>query len=162
MIRNKETEIENNIIQKNWYSGYIGILDITINNGTNNITILHDNNLNQYLKEKNNNLRNLESDNNIHESDYLDENKNDTSCFIKIDFYQNGKIKNIYLPNDFNVSNIIFIKEIIKLIIPKLSRNLYTKNINEKLEELNYNTEENESEFEIEEEETDISDSTII
>ena len=69
MIRNKETEIENNIIQKNWYSGYIGILDITINNGTNNITILHDNNLNQYLKEKNNNLRNLESDNNIHGTD---------------------------------------------------------------------------------------------
>ena len=139
MIRNKESEIENNLIQKNWYSGYIGILDITINNGTNNMTILHDNNLNEYLKEKTiNNLRNLNSDNNIPETDYLNENQN-TSCFIKIDFYQNGKIKNIYLPNDFEVSNIIFIKEIIKLIIPKLSRNLYTKNINDKLEELKMN-----------------------
>ena len=38
---------------------------------------------------------------------------------------------------------------------------MFQININEKLEELNYNTEENESEFEIEEEETDISDSTI-
>ena len=109
MTRNKEFEIENNIIQKNWYTGYICILDITINNWINKMNIFHDNNLNEYLKEMtNNNLRNLVSNDNIPNTDYLEENQN-ISYFIKIEFYQNGKIKNIYLPKDFLASNIIFI-----------------------------------------------------
>ena len=60
---------------------------------------------------------------------------NDTKCFVKIDFYENGEIKNLFIPKIFIESNMIFIDNIIKLIIPKISPNLYIKNITEKLNE---------------------------
>ena len=44
ILRNKSFEINENI-QKYYFSGYIGIINITINNGTENNLILFDKNL---------------------------------------------------------------------------------------------------------------------
>ena len=160
MIRNKFFEIENNETKKYWYSGYIGILNITINNGTDNINIFYDNDLNKYLnkndRNKNNNLRIL-NESNIIDDTLVNEEENETSCFIKIEFYENGEIKNIFLPQFFTSSNMIFIDNIISLIIPKLSPKLYVDDINNKLIELKYNiddSDEEENEFENEDEDT--------
>ena len=128
LIRNKsdELEIKDNYI-KNIYIGYIGILNITINNGTNDMTIIYDDNLDKIIKEnKNKNLRTLENNQN-----------NNKNCFIKIEFYENGNIKNIFLPDYLDISNMIYINNIIKLIIPKLSPNLYTNDIEKQINELN-------------------------
>ena len=110
ILRNRYFEIENNEILKYWFSGYVGILNITINNGTNNTLILFDNNLNILLNEVDKDqdrfshaFRNLNDNYNysnntdIIEDEYEEENY--TSSFIKIDFYENGEIKNIFLPN---------------------------------------------------------------
>ena len=68
---------------------------------------------------------------------------------MKIEFYESGEIKNIYLPDNCIVSNIIYFENIIKLIIPKISPNLYIKNINDEiLKILNENEDEyNETEY---------------
>ena len=154
ILRNKHFELENNITQKNWFSGYIGILNI-INNGTEDMMIFYDKNLSKYINKESYNKykRNLKSDNTSLNNDYTEEN--DTSCFIKIEFYENGEIKNIYIPNVFIMSNIIFIDNIIKLIIPKIAPKLYTNNITDELTKLNFYSSSNEtiSEFEGEEEE---------
>ena len=154
IIRNKYFEIENNITQKNWFTGYLGILNITINNGTNNMTILYDKKLNDIIKKEKNknklrNLNNEDNSNNLNNDFIVD---NDTHTFIKIDFYENGEIKNIHLPNKFKISNMVFFNNIIKLMIPKLSPDLYSKNITEKLKELNHYSSKSELEFEEEEE----------
>ena len=170
ILRNKYYEIENNEIQKFWYKGYIGILNITINNGTDDIEVFHDTNLSRYINQldkskiiSKNNLRNL----NINSDSIKEENEeknNDTdtetntnaiSSFIKIEFYENGQIKNIYLPKYLIKSNMVFIDNIIKLLIPKLSPSLYIKNIAEKLKELNYHISANVSNSEYEEDNND-------
>ena len=170
ILRNKYYEIENNETQKFWYKGYIGILNITINNGTDDIEVFHDTNLSRYINQldkskiiSKNNLRNL----NINSDSIKEENEeknNDTdtetntnaiSSFIKIEFYENGQIKNIYLPKYLIKSNMVFIDNIIKLLIPKLSPSLYIKNIAEKLKELNYHISANVSNSEYEEDNND-------
>ena len=123
LIRNKsnELEIKKNYI-KNIYIGYIGILNITINNGTNDMMIIYDESLDKIIKEnKNKNLRMLENNQDIDYAQYSNK-----SCFIKIEFYENGNIKNIFIPDYLDISNMIYINNIIKLIIPKLSPNLYS------------------------------------
>lgn len=168
IIRNKYYEIKNNATKKYWFTGYIGILNITINNGSDDTIILYDKNLNQLLNEVdknqqkfNNNLRHLNESNNTiddenEEYEYLE--RNNTSSFIKINFYENGEIIDIFLPDKFLSSNMIFIENIIKLIIPKLSPNLFIKNITSKLNELKSQTVEESDFIDIEEEE-DYSDS---
>ena len=67
--------------------------------------------------------RNLISDNTSLNNDYTEEN--DTSCFIKIEFYENGEIKNILYPfKNFSLDYYQYIKDYINLIIPKISSNL--------------------------------------
>ena len=151
-IRNKHFEVENNVTKKNWYTGYIGILNITINNGTDDMVIFYDKNLNKYIN-KVNNIRNLNSDNINLNQKYTDEN--DTACFIKIEFYENGEIKNIFIPKIFLMSNMLFIDNIIKLIIPKISPDLYTNNITDELIKLKIYSNESESSSNNEEEEED-------
>ena len=149
-IRNKHFELENNITKKNWYTGYIGILNITINNGTDDMVIFYDNNLNKYIN-KVNNIRNLDSDNINLNQKYTD--GNDTTCFIKIEFYENGEIKNIFIPKIFLMSNMLYIDNIIKLIIPKISPNLYTNNITDELIKSKIYSSSNESESHLNNEE---------
>ena len=140
MLRKKYYEIDNNnITKKAWFTGYISILNLTVNNGTDNMMIFYDKDLNKYINNynKKNNFRNLNENDNIDLS-YTDEN--DTSCFIKIEFYESGEIRNIYLPEVFTLSNMIFINNLIKLIIPKLSPDLYVDSIDNILDEMNNST----------------------
>ena len=164
MIRNKFFEIENKTIKKNWYNGYISILNITINNGTDDINIFYDKNLTIFLNEidgiknkDNLNLRILDENHKITDSIINNEEQDDetSSCFIKMEFYENGEIKNIYIPEIFtSLSNMVFIDNIIKLIIPKLSPNLYINNITDKINALNNEIIDNENEYEFETEDT--------
>ena len=170
ILRNKYYEIENNETQKFWYKGYIGILNITINNGTDDIEVFHDTNLSRYINQldkskiiSKNNLRNLNINSDIVKEENEEKNNvtdtetntNAISSFIKIEFYENGQIKNIYLPKYLIKSNMVFIDNIIKLLIPKLSPSLYIKNIAEKLKELNYHISANVSNSEYEEDNND-------
>jgi hypothetical protein len=133
IIREKKDEKDdNNLIVKNIYTGYIGIINVTLNNGTNDMMVVYDEQLSKSIKnEKQNNLRNIDEKPNLN---YVDE-KNKL-CFIKIEFYENGEIKNIFLPEDFEVSNMVYINEMIKLIIPKISPELYSSNIESKIYEI--------------------------
>lgn len=58
--------------------------------------------------------------------------------FVKIEFYENGDIKNYYIPkdNNFSLLNMEFLKEDCQFIIPKISSNLYTTSINDTLNEI--------------------------
>ena len=142
IIKDKNEEIINNLYKKYWFNAYISILNITLNNGTDDMTIFYDFELNNLLKNLNNNKRSLSQSEDI-DLKYIDET--DTSCFVKIQFYENGEIKNIFLPNVFSTSNMVYINNIIKLIIPKLSPNLFVDNINDKLKELNISTDDSDN-----------------
>ena len=137
----RESHLENdeeNLIEKEWYTGYIGFLNVTLKNSTHSMLNIYDQSLSEILKK--NNLRRLE---NI--DDVIDENK---LCFAKIDFFKNGDIKKFYIPKEFSKINFKYIEETSKLIIPKISKNLYVTNINEKLNEIISNTtEENNNEI---------------
>ena len=159
IIKNKTVEYDKIYsTQKNLYTGYISILDVTVNNGTDNMTIIYDKELNKIIKSNGtiNNLRHL---NNESEPDMSYVGETGKLCFIKIEFYESGEVKNIYLPDSFIVSNMIYLDNIIKLIIPKISPNLYIKNINDEiLNILNGNEEEyNETEYN----ETDIDSNNL-
>ena len=95
-------------------------------NETDNMTTVYDKKLNEYLNnkidEKSQNLKYVGDDGNF--------------CFAKIEFYLNGEIKNIYLPKEFSEVNFVYIDDISQLIIPKISSNLFIKNISEKMEEI--------------------------
>ena len=107
------------------YTGYLAILRLTNKNSTTNEDdfFIYDKKLiNIY-----NNLNNSE------------ENVNDTEVesigFIKIDFYENGNIKNMYYPKkeNFVLKSMDYIREIAELIIPKISSKLFTDDIYNKL-----------------------------
>ena len=128
----------NNItnITKNLFSGYLGIFNMTIQNETNNIQLIYDKKINKILnlyKNKNYKTQNLIED------------EKENSCFVKIDFYENGEILNISYPlNKFSMSYMQYIRDYVKLIIPKISSNLYTYDINNKLKYLLSNETDNE------------------
>jgi len=133
IIREKKDEKDEiNIIIKNLYTGYIGILNVTLNNGTSDMMVVYNEQLSKSIKNsKQNNLRSIEEKPNFN---YVDE-KNKL-YFIKLEFYENGKIKNIFIPEYFEVLNMLYINEIIKLIIPKISPKLYSSNTESKIDEI--------------------------
>ena len=90
----RESKIERNeedLTESELYTGYIGFLNLTLHNKTNDMIFIYDETLNEILGEKN--LRNLEKQ----DLQYIGGKGN--FCFVKIEFYQNGNIKNYYLPN---------------------------------------------------------------
>ena len=136
IVREQNIEInETEKSKKEWYTGYIGFLNVTIINKTHNMLSIYDKSLNNYLDKKN--LRRLENLNKINgkiDVDYVNDENN--ICFSKIDFYQNGKIKKYYLPKDFSIDNFNYIQQISQLLIPKISTHLFNKTINQTLNEL--------------------------
>ena len=78
-------------------------------------------------------------------TDILDySTKNGTEPFFKIEFYRNGKIKNIYIPQGYNISNMLKMKAVLNLTIPKLSPELFVDNVDEELNNtVNKKNEEN-------------------
>ena len=110
-----EEDKENNLAKK-WYSGFFGILNMTIRNETDDVIIIYNKKLINILNEDKNMIKpNLP---------YIDQNNN--LCFVKIDFYKNGEIINISYPNNLSLSFVEYIKEFSQLIIPKISSNLYS------------------------------------
>ena len=128
IVRENYTDIDKiKNIEKVWYTAYIAFLNITLKNKTNDMMFVYDKELNENIV--NTNIKRLEGKDDIFKS--IQEKGN--ICFAKIEFYQNGEIKNYYIPQNFIIENFIFIKDIANLIIPQLSPNLYVKSINESL-----------------------------
>ena len=139
IVRDEKVEKET---EKNLYTGYIAILNLTSHNKTNDMMIIYDKALNKILN--NNNLRSLDEP----DLKYIGEDGN--FCFAKIEFYLNGDIKNYYLSKGMSNTEFSFIEEVSKLIIPKISSNLYIKSIDQYFNDLSKNEKENNfSEFEI-------------
>ena len=119
----KEEKIEKNKVElkkKKWFTGYLAILNISLNYENNNTQIIYEDNYYGILngeKEELNNMGNL--------------------TFVKVDFYENGEIKNYYIPSsNFSILNMQYIKEYSNLIFPKISSYLYSANIEQSLNEL--------------------------
>ena len=134
IVRDKNIEYDKiNLLQKEWYTGYIAFLNITLKNKTKEMITVYDKTLNNYLNT--NKLRELRE----LDLQYVGEEGN--ICFVKLEFYLNGEIKDYYIPkgnssfNDFS-----YIEDISRLIIPKIKSDLYVRNINETLNELLFST----------------------
>ena len=134
IIREESQEIfEEESLIRNWFTGYIILQNLTINNGTNDMYLNYNKELRKIITGFNDtNKRNLNEAN-----DFLLLNDENELCFVKIHFYENGEIKDIFYPKDFNIKNMVYINTITKLIIPKLSKHLYSENLNEKIQLLN-------------------------
>ena len=152
LIRETKNELDlTNTYIKNVYTGYLGILNATINNGTEDMMIIYDEKIQNFLKNNSTkNFRNIEENIDLK---YVGENNK--LCFVKIEFYENGEINKIFLPKDFYSSNMIFINNIIKLIIPKIKPNLYSTNIDKKVKEINITNNSEDEIYNIYEEEID-------
>ena len=146
IIRNENLEIDEMRQTKKLISGYLSILNLTINNGTDDITLIYDKQFYKYLNELDKRRKKNMSKEENYDLNMTEENNN---CFIKIEFYENGEIKNIFTPQNFTLYNMIFFDDIIKLIIPKLSKNLYIDDFNERYEILSNLTNDDEEEDEI-------------
>jgi len=124
---NNEENIVNHTSKK-WYSGYIAILNLSFINDTGTTEIIYDKYLSNLINQKNSSKENQKRE-------LIDSVGNAT--FVKIEFYGNGEIRNIYYPKDvFTLTNMMYINEYTKLIIPKISTDLYTDNINDSLNTL--------------------------
>ena len=132
VVRENHTENdENKKIVKEWYTGYIGFNNISLNNVT-----IYDKEIYKILNKDN--LRRL-GENDPESKD----GKVSDICFVKLDFYQNGEIKQIFLPNEFNLTIFYFIEDIMKLLIPKISSHLYSESIEEEIQKLNISEDDN-------------------
>ena len=134
IIREKHQEIhKDKNITKNWYTGYISLLNLTINNGSSDISLIYNEKIHKYINDiKINSKNNSRYLNDISYSHIT--NTESQNCFVKINFYENGETKNIFLPENFDISNMVYINKLIKFIILKLSKNLYSENINEQID----------------------------
>ena len=131
LIREGHIEEDNiNSIQKKYYTGYIAFLNITLRNSTRDMVTVYDKFLNNYFKLEN-----------IPDLQYIGEQGN--LCFVKLEFYQNGEIKNYFIPNNFSTDDFSYIENVAQLILTKISSNLYVDNINDSLNELKYNNNSN-------------------
>ena len=142
----KSAHYENNSenkIKKQWHTGYLAILNLTYINETCVTEMIYDKNLYEIL-----NKRNLGGNQNTNDRKLSSSIGNIT--FVKINFYGNGDIKGIYYPKDiFSLPNMMYIKEFVNLIIPKISPDLYTSSINDTLNELQKKDEQFDNETEI-------------
>ena len=123
---NEENKV--NHTSKKWYSGYLAILNLSYINDTGTTEIIYDKYLNNIINQKNSSKEN-------EKRELIDSVGNAT--FVKIEFYENGEIRNIYYPKDvFTLTNMMYMNEYTKLIIPKISSDLYTDSINDSLNTL--------------------------
>ena len=106
---------------KTYYSGIFSLYNSFIENKTHLILSQSDDKVNEIIEGKNQT---------INEKNFLDyHSNNDTNLFFKLNFYKNGEIKNIYIPENFNITNLIAMKELLSLTIPKLSKNYFVEDL---------------------------------
>lgn len=133
IVRYKDIEYDKiNRIQKELYTGYIAFLNVTLRNKTKDMITIFDKTLNNYLNKSNiKELKDLDLQ-------YIGDEGN--ICFVKLEFYQSGEIKDYYIPNGTSINDFSYIEDIAKLIIPKIKSELYVKNINDSLNEILFST----------------------
>ena len=132
-IREKHYEKGENNTKMVLYTGYMAILKLRYKNRTTNEEsyIIYD----QKLINIYNEIRNdTEGKNYIP----LNNTENNSSGFFKIEFYENGDIKQMYYPK---VDNFLFdcldhLRETAELIIPKISSELFSQDIQSQFDEL--------------------------
>ena len=128
IVREEKIEKDEiNLIEKELFIGYICLLNHSMSNETEDMLTIYDKQLNKYLNYNQTNIT-------VPDLKYVGEEGN--LCFVKIEFYLNGEIKNYYLPNGFSQNDTVYIEDISELIIPKISSNLFSKNISEKINEI--------------------------
>ena len=131
-------EIDKNTnIKKKYYHGFLAINNITIENNTDIIYNLYFNDENEgknlgslNISEK---LRHL----NKKEISFIINNKSDIQPIISFDFYKNGEIKQIYIPNNLLPELLRYLNNLLDNFIPNLDGNSYCKNIKEELDKIN-------------------------
>ena len=129
IVREEEIEKDEiNLIEKELFKGYICLLNHSMNNETEDMLTIYDKQLNKYLNYNQTNIT-------VPDLKYIGEEGN--LCFVKIEFYLSGEIKNYYLPDGFSQNDFVYIEDISELIIPKISSSLFSKNITEEFNELN-------------------------
>ena len=132
LIKEEHFEINSKDDIKTYYSGFFSLYNSYVDNNTHLILSQSDEKVNEILENNPESLtlRLLSG------QEFIDGHlTNITNPFIKLDFYKNGIIKNIYIPEGFNMTNLASMKSLLNLTIPKLSQNYYVKNIEEKLKE---------------------------
>ena len=79
---------------KNWYSGYITLLDLTINNGTHDIKLSYNEELHEFLNEINKLKENKKNNSRVSRSDSSSkiESVQTDPLFVQINFYENGEV----------------------------------------------------------------------
>ena len=131
-------------LNKIYYTGIFSLISSYIKNETKLMLTQLDDKVNDILQKKTN-LRRTQDNNYV---DYhLD---NITNPFFKIEFYKNGIIRNISIPEGFNISYMTSMKTLLNLTIPKLSKDFYVDNIED---QLNKNINQKNKEIEEEDEE---------
>ena len=107
---NKEIIDGQNLIKK-WYSDYISLLNLTINNGTLDMLLKFNDELHKLMNRTNfenkNNKRILDE-----KAEILRINNENEICFVKINFYENGNIKDIFYPEGFDLDKMVYINKI--------------------------------------------------
>ena len=151
LILDEKEEILNDL-KKIYYTGIFSQTSSYIKNKTHLMLTQSDDRVNNILQKENKNLRRAQDNNFI---DYhLD---NITNPFFKIEFYKNGIIRNIQVPEGFNISYMTSMKTLLNLTIPKLEEKYYVNNIEYQLNKIinQSNLEEEEEEEEEYEDEAD-------
>ena len=133
IVRTKDIDYDNiSLIQKEFYTGYIAFLNVTLRNKNKDMITIFDKTLNNYLNT--NSIRELKN------LDLQYTGKEGNICFVKLEFYQSGEIKDYYIPNGSSINDFYYIEDIARLIIPKIKSELYVKNINDSINELLFST----------------------
>ena len=95
IIRDESQEIfEEESLIRNWFTGYITLLNLKVNNGTHDMNLNYNKDIKDMIKGfDENKIRNLNNDN-----DSILLNDENEIFFVKIHFYENGEIKDIFYP----------------------------------------------------------------
>ena len=145
----EENNEQLNDLKKIYYTGIFSLTSSYIKNETHLMLTQSDDKVNDILPKEKNNLRRAQDNNYI---DYHSDNI--TNPFFKIEFYKNGIIRKIYIPDDFDKNYMTSMKALLNLTIPKLEEKYYVNNIEDQLnKKINQKNNEEEEEDEDEEDE---------
>ena len=130
LIKEEHSEIISKEDIKTYYSGFFSLYNSYVDNNTHLILSQSDDKVNEILENNPNNL-NLRL---LSGQEFIDgHSTNITHPIIKLEFYKNGIIKNLYIPEGFNMTFLQNMKSLLNSTIPKLSKNYYVQNIEEEL-----------------------------
>lgn len=133
-IRDRYYEKGENNTKVAWYSGYLALIDYDYSNSSqkDSINAIYDKTIIDILNEANETSGNISyfSTGNKTDSPYI--------SFVKVDFYENGEIKKKYYPisENYQLSSMNIINDILNTIIPKINPDLYSDDILDQYKDL--------------------------